>query len=152
MTFSEFQRNVARGIGKFLGTISGSLRRLPKPQLRAAIAEPPALPDTMERVRTVVVEELTRLLGVTGTVVTRAEFEERLRHMVASILVLQQKIRELSVHGPVSEADLSEAIAAVSARESLGVEERSIMEGIFRQNITIQKPDLVNALADGGKT
>jgi len=148
MSFSEIQCNVARGMGKCLGKIVGVTRRRTKKRPRAAIEELPALPDTIGWVRTVVVEELTRLLGVTGTV-TRAEFEERLRHMVASILVLQQKIRELSVHGPVSDADISEAIAAVSARESLGVEERSIMEGIFRQNITIQKPELVNALGDG---
>ncbi len=131
---------LASGIGKLAGRTS---------RLFGSRAQPEPVwpyPSDIERlrIRRIVVQQLTRLLGDEG-MITREEFEERLQRLVASILALQQKIEELSVHGPVSEAALSQAIASVSAAESLGEEEKSVLASIFRRNIAIQKPELLDS-------
>ncbi len=136
--------NICCGLARRIGRLAGRTS-----SLFGSRAQPEPVrqyPSDIERlrIRRIVVQQLTRLLSSEG-MITREEFEERLQRLVASILALQQKIDELSVHGPVSEAALSQAIASVSAAESLGEEEKSVLASIFRHNIAIQKPELLDS-------
>ncbi len=136
--------NICYGLARGIGRLAGGTSRLFGSRAQSKPVWP--YPSDIERlrIRRIVVQQLSRLQGDEG-MITREEFEERLQRLVASILALQQKIDELSVHGPVSEAVLSQAIASVSAAESLGEEEKSVLASIFRHNIAIQKPDLLDS-------
>ena len=100
-----------------------------------------------EQIRSVVIEELTRLAGkeieATGT-----KLEGRLQVMAETILALQEKINELGARGPITEANIWEAVRSLEAAESLTNAERAILVNVFRQNIALQKPELVGAAID----
>lgn len=128
-------------MGKFIGggfSILGSARKV----LRKSIGKLRPL-SSREKIRNIVIDELTRLAAgdaeLTGTTL-----EERLQVMAETILALQEKINELGARGPVSETDMWEAMSSLKAAESLTDDERAILVTVFRQNIAIQKPDLVN--------
>ena len=87
-------------------------------------------------------EELIRLVGK-ETELTRTKLEERLQVMAETILALQERINELSARSPISEADMWEAVGSLEAAESLTDDERAILVNVFRQNIELQKPKLV---------
>ena len=145
MSFTNVCRNFASGLGKSVGTslnVLTSTRKAPR-----KLAEKLRPLSSREKIRSIVIEELTRLVGkeieLTGT-----KFEERLQVMAETILALQEKINELSAHGPVSEADMWEAVRSLEAAESLTNNERAILVNVFRQNIALQKPELVGAAVD----
>ncbi len=100
-----------------------------------------------EQIRSVVIEELTRLVGkeieLTGT-----KLEGRLQVMAETILALQDKISRLGARGPITEANIWEAVRSLEAAESLTNAERAILVNVFRQNIALQKPELVGAAID----
>ena len=51
---------------------------------------------------------------------------------------------ELSSHGLGHEALVSAAMASVENVNRLNIEEKAILTNIFRQNVAIQKPELVD--------
>lgn len=141
MSFTDVFRNFAGSMGKFIGggfSILGSARKV----LRKSIGKLRPL-SSREKIRNIVIDELTRLAAgdaeLTGTTL-----EERLQVMAETILALQEKINELGARGPVSETDMWEAMSSLKAAESLTDDERAILVTVFRQNIAIQKPDLVD--------
>ena len=99
--------------------------------------------SSREKIRSIVIDELTRLAAGDAEL-TGAKLEERLQIMAETILGLQEKINELSARGPVSETDMWEAMSSLKAAESLTDDERAILVTVFRQNIAIQKPDLID--------
>ncbi len=94
------------------------------------------------RIRAIVTEELIHLMGTEG--LAEEKLEQRFKVMAETILALQERINELSVRGPVSETDMWEAMSSLKAAESLTDDERAILVTVFRQNIAIQKPDLID--------
>ena len=145
MSFTNVCRNFASGLGKSVGTslnVLTSTRKAPR-----KLAEKLRPLSSREKIRSVVIEELTRLVGK-KIELTGAKLEERLQVMAETILALQEKINELSAHGPVSEADMWEAVHSLEAAGSLTNEERVILVNVFRQNIALQKPELVGAAVD----
>jgi len=82
------------------------------------------------------------------TELTRTKLEERLQIMAQTILALQERINELSARGPISEADMWEAVDSLKAAESLTNDERAVLVRVFRQNVALQKPELVGAATD----
>ena len=140
MSFTDVCRNFACGMGKFIG---GSINVLawPRKALRKSIEKPWPLPSK-ETIRAIVTEELIRLVGM-ETELTRTKLEERLQIMAETILALQERINELSARGPVSEADMWEAVDSLKAAEALTNDERVVLVKVFRQNVTLQKPELV---------
>ena len=142
MSFTDVCRNFACGMGKFIG---GSCKVLawPRKALRESIKKPQPLPSR-ETIRAIVTEELIRLVGM-ETELTRTKLEERLQIMAETILALQEKINELSARGPVSEADMWEAVDSLKAAEALTNDERVVLVKVFRQNVALQKPELVGA-------
>lgn len=140
MSFTDVCRNFACGIGKFIG---GSINVLawPRKALRGSREKLRPLPPR-ETIRAIVTEELIRLVGK-ETELTRTKLEERLQIMAETILALQERINELSARGPVSEADMREAVDSLKAAESLTNNERVVLVKVFRQNVALQKPELV---------
>lgn len=140
MSFTDVCRNFACGMGKFIG---GSINVLawPRKALRESIKKPQPLP-LRETIRAIVTEELIRLVGK-ETKLTRIKLEERLQIMAETILALQERINELSARGPVSEADMWEAVDSLKAAEALTNDERVVLVKVFRQNVALQKPELV---------
>ncbi len=133
--------DLAKSVGRFIG--AGS-KILPRP-LRAG-KRPTRQKEsswTRERIRSIVIDELTRLAAGNAELMG-AKLEERLQVMAETILGLQEKINELGARGPVSETDMWEAIGSLKAAESLTDDERAILVTVFRQNIAIQKPDLID--------
>ncbi|MHC4487569.1 MAG: hypothetical protein ACYSW7_00105 [Planctomycetota bacterium] len=140
MSFTDVCRNFACGMGKFIG---GSINVLawPRKALRKSTEKPRPLP-LRETIRAIVTEELIRLVGK-ETELTRIKLEERLQIMAETILALQERINELGARGPVSEADMWEAVDSLKAAEALTNDERVVLVKVFRQNVALQKPELV---------
>jgi len=113
-------------------------------QPSASKAEPLS---TREEIRSIIVEELARLQAPEGKAAI-LNLEKRVRFMAETIEALQNRIVELSARGPVSEADMWEAVDSLEAAESLTDDERAILVNVFRQNITLQKPELVGVAVD----
>ena len=103
--------------------------------------------STREEIRSIIIEEMARLQPAEGKV-TLLELEKRMRFMAEAIEALQNKIVELSARGPVSEADMWEAMGSLEAAEFLTRDERAMLVNVFRQNIALQKPELVGAAVD----
>jgi len=99
--------------------------------------------SSRKKIRTIVIEELAHSQG-TGQRITIAELEERLRLMTDTIEAIQKRILELSGRGLEREALVSAAMASVENVSLLNEEERIILTNIFRQNVAIQKPELVD--------
>ena len=70
--------------------------------------------------------------------------EERLEIMAKSILALQKKIEELSAHRPLNDALISQALNSLELDEILNDQERSVLTSVFKENIQLQKPEMVN--------
>jgi len=144
MSFTDACRNIASGLGKFVGASHNVLLRFGKaPRNALRISAQKFRPmSTKEKIRSIVTEELIRLMGK-ETELTRTKLEERLQVMAEAIESLQEEINELSTRGPFSEADMFKAIGSLKAAASLTDDERAILANVFRQNIAIQKPELV---------
>ncbi|MBA7623738.1 hypothetical protein ES703_31137 [subsurface metagenome] len=145
MSFTDVCRNFACGMGKFIG---GSLNVLAWPRKALRKSAGKLRPQSSrEKIRAIVTEELIRLVGG-ETELTRTKLEERLQIMAETILALQERINELSARGPVSEADMWEAVDSLKAAEALTNDERVVLVKVFRQNVALQKPELVGAAID----
>lgn len=145
MSSGNVYRNFACGMGKFIG---GSLKALAS--IRKAVRKSVGKlrpQSSREKIRAIVTEELIHLVGK-ETELTQRKLEERLQVMTQTILALQERINELSACGPISEADMWEAVGSVEAAESLTDDERAILVNVFRQNIALQKPKLVGVAID----
>ena len=130
-----------RGVGTFIGSGTSKILRLFSRTTKLSTRKRQTI-SAQEQVRAIVVEELTRLQGsVPG--ITLGEFEERLRLMAETIEAIQKRILELSDQGFERETLISTAMASVKDVSLLNSEERIILTNIFRQNIALQKPELV---------
>ncbi len=132
---------LARSVGRFIGAGSKILTRSSRAGKRPTGQEESSW--TREKIRAIVIDELTRLM-VREAKLTGTALEEHLQVMAETILGLQEKINELSARGPVSETDMWEAMSSLKSAESLTDDERAILVTVFRQNIAIQKPDLID--------
>ncbi|MHC4098288.1 MAG: hypothetical protein ACYSU3_19800 [Planctomycetota bacterium] len=141
MGFTKVCHNFACSMGRFIGgsfsvlvsvrkALGGSIGRL-RPM------------SSRKKIRTIVLEELARSQGADQTVIL-AQLEERLQLMADTIEAIQQRIMELSGQGLEHEALVSAAMASVENVSLLNEEERAILTNIFRQNVAIQKPELID--------
>jgi len=128
-------------MGKFIGG-SFSVLVSSRKALRELMGKLRPL-SSRKKIRTIAIEELARSQS-TGQRITIAELEERLRLMTDTIEAIQKRILELSGRGLEREALVSAAMASVENVSLLNEEERVILTNIFRQNVAIQKPELVD--------
>jgi hypothetical protein len=140
MSFTDACRNFACGMGKFIGATRNTLGWPRKALKKSAGKLRPR--SSREKIRAIVTEELVHMVGK-ETELTRTKLEERLRVMAETILALQERINELTARGPLSEADMWEAVGSLEAAESLTDDERAILVHVFKQNIALQKPELM---------
>jgi hypothetical protein len=144
MGLNDISRSLGHGIGKLVGTtrkvLSWPGSTLSKAMEKLRSVFPSA------KIRSIVLEELARSQG-TDQKITLAQLEERLRLMADTIEAIQKRILELSGRGLEHEALVAAAMASVENVSLLNEEERVILTNIFRQNLEIQKPELVDSLA-----
>lgn len=139
MDIIDISHSCGRGVGQFVGTTRrflswpGSTFTKAKEKLRFV--------SPSVRVRAIVTEELIRLIGREEPV--GAKYEQRLQVMAETILALQERLDELTVQGRVSEAEILDAMSSLKAADSLTNDERVVLANVFRQNIALQKPELV---------
>lgn len=141
MSFTNVCRNFACGMGKFVGGSFGALVSVRK-ALGESMGKLRPL-SSKKKIRTIVIEELARSQGAEQRI-TLAELEERLWLMADTIEAIQKRILELSGRGLEREALVSAAMASVENVGLLNDEEKVILTNIFRQNVAIQKPELVD--------
>lgn len=141
MGLGDASRGFASGVGKVVGVgrnvffttgraVKGTLGKL-RPRSHG------------EKIRSLVSEELSRLTSEDAAL-AEVKIEERLKAIAEALRALQEKIDELSAHGPVREADMRKAMGSVKAIETLSKDEKAILMNVFRQNIALQRPDLID--------
>jgi len=96
--------------------------------------------------RTTVTEERMHLRDTEAH--TQASLEQRLQVMAEAILALQKRLDELVAGGHISGRDVLEAMASLKVADSLTDNEKAVLVNVFRQNIALQKPKLINTAAD----
>jgi len=139
MGLNDISCSLGQGVGKLVGgtrralSWPGNTFKQAKEKLRFVS------PDA--RVRTIVTEELIRLIGQEELV--DAKFAQRLQVMAETILALQERLDELTIQGRISEADVLDTMNTLKAADSLSNDERIVLANVFRQNIALQKPELV---------
>ncbi len=152
MKLKDFSRGFGHGVGALVGrtckvlswpgsVLSGAMSKLrfifPSPTSTTSTTIP-----TSTRIRAIVIEELMRLMGTEG--LAAEKFEQRLKVMAETILALQERLDEMADSGHISETDMLRAMDSLKSAESLTGDERAVLVNIFRQNIALQKPDLID--------
>jgi hypothetical protein len=140
MGLSDISRGFGHGVGKLVGGTRKVLS-LPGSALSKAIEKLRSIFPSA-KVRTVVAEELTRLMEAEG--LAEEKLEQRFKVMAETILALQKKLDEMVASGHVSQTDMLEAMDSIKTAEALTNDERGVLVNVFRQNIALQKPELVN--------
>lgn len=149
MSLSDICCGLASGLGKFVGVSYSVLVRAgkaPRNALRKSVGKLRPM-SARERIRSIIAEELAHLMGKQAEL-TSAELQERLQVMTEAIESLREEIAELSAHGPVSGADVFKAMRSLRATYSLTSDESAILASVFRQNIAIQRPEMVGTTVD----
>ena len=141
MSLTDVISDFAQGMGKFIGKSFNILFLFRNALRKSAVKLRPR--DSSEKIRAIVIEELTHLPAKEAEL-SGTDFEKRLQLMADTILALQKKINELGFGGQVSETDMFEAMDSLKATELLTEDERAILVTVFRQNIAIQKPNLID--------
>ena len=140
MGLKDISRSLGHGIGKLVGGTRKVLflpcSTLSKTTEKLRSVSPNA------RVRTTVTEELMH-----AEAHTEASLEQRLQVMAETILALQKRLDELVAGGHISGRDILEAMASLKVADSLTDNEKAVLVNVFRQNIALQKPKLINTAA-----
>lgn len=140
--------DISRGFGHSVGRLVGTTRKVlswPGSTLSKAIEKLRSIFPSAN-VRTIVTEELIRLLGAEG--LAEEKLEQRLQVMAETILALQERIDELVARGHISETDMLDAMDSLKTARSLTNDEKAVLVNVFRQNIALQKPELVGTAID----
>jgi len=143
MGLNDISRGVGHGVGKVVGTTRKVLS-WPGSTLSKAI-EKLRFIFPSAKVRTVVTEELTRLIEAEG--LAEEKLEQRFKVIAETILALQKKLDEMVASGHISQTDMLEAMDSIKTADALTNDERTVLVNVFRQNIALQKPELVNTNA-----
>ncbi len=140
--------DISRGFGHSVGRLVGTTRKVlswPGSTLSKAIEKLRSMFPSA-KVRTIVTEELIRLLGAEN--LAEEKLEQRLQVMAETILALQERIDELVARGHISETDMLDAMDSLKTARSLTNDEKAVLVNVFRQNIALQKPELVGTAID----
>lgn len=140
--------DISHSLGHGAGTIVGTTRKVlswPGSTLSKAVEKLRYIfPGA--RTRAIVAEELIRLLSAEG--LAEEKLEQRIKVMAETILALQERLDELGVRGHISQTDMLDAVDSIKAADFLTNDERVMLVNVFRQNIAIQRPELVGVDID----
>jgi hypothetical protein len=139
MDLNDISCSLGQGVGKLVG---GTRKVLswPGSTLSKAIEKLRSVFPSAN-IRAIVTEELMRFMAQKEP--TEEKLEQRLKIMAETILALQERLDEMVTHGRISETDMLEAIDSIKTADSLTNDERMVLVNVFRQNIALQKPELV---------
>ena len=140
--------DISRGFGHSVGRLVGTTRKVlswPGSTLSKAIEKLRSIFPSA-KVRPIVTEELIRLLGAEN--LAEEKLEQRLQVMAETILALQERIDELVARGHISETDMLDAMDSLKTARSLTNDEKAVLVNVFRQNIALQKPELIGTTID----
>jgi hypothetical protein len=139
MDLNDISCSLGPGVGKLVG---GTRKVLswPGSTLSKAIEKLRSVFPSAN-IRAIVTEELMRFMAQKEP--TEEKLEQRLKIMAETILALQERLDEMVTHGRISETDMLEAIDSIKTADSLTNDERMVLVNVFRQNIALQKPELV---------
>ena len=132
-------RTVISGPSKIISLLSKALKRSSKSHK--------FLSDE-EAIRRVVLQEMAHLQGLEGGGLTLSQFEGRLKVMTETILELQKRIDELGLRDSLSAKDMWDAVDSLKTAQTLTNSEMAVLVNIFRKNIALQKPKLVEVGPD----
>jgi hypothetical protein len=93
-----------------------------------------------------VTEELIRLIDQEELL--EAKLEQRLQVIAETVLALQKRLDELNVRDSISQADILDAMSSLKAADSLTNDERVLLANVFRENVALQKPELVGTATE----
>ena len=140
--------DISCSVGQSVGKLVGGTRKVlswPGNTLRRALERLRSVFPSA-KIRAIVAEELMRFMAEKEP--AEEKFEQRLKIMAETILALQERLDEMATHGRISEADMLEALDSLKTAESLTNDEKIVLVNVFRQNIAIQKPELVGVEVD----
>ena len=95
-----------------------------------------------EELRRIVAEQSPRE-DAEQHVLTLQQYDRRLKAMAEALHALQEKIAELQSSGHLNARTMSLAVDAVKNDDHFSADERNILATILKQNIVLQKPELV---------
>ena len=139
MDLNDISCSLGQGVGKLVG---GTRKVLswPGSALSKAVEKLRSVFPSAN-IRAIVTEELMRFMAQKEP--TEEKLEQRLKIMAETILALQERLDEMVTHGRISETDMLEAMDSIKTADSLTNDERAVLINVFRQNIELQKPELV---------
>jgi hypothetical protein len=139
MDLNDISCSLGQGVGKLVG---GTRKVLswPGSALSKAVEKLRSVFPSAN-IRAIVTEELMRFM--TQKEPAEEKLEQRLKIMAETILALQERLDEMVTHGRISETDMLEAMDSIKTADSLTNDERAVLINVFRQNIELQKPELV---------
>lgn len=137
MSFADICCSVANHMGFFAGKSHNVLLSAQK-----KLKESTSLP---EKIRNAMFEKLTRTLYKQAEFVM-TKLSERIEVIDAVAQPFYEKINALSAHGPVSEAQLWEAMNSIKAAKNLTEEEKILLVNIFGKIIGAAKSRFVDAV------
>ncbi|NQT01669.1 MAG: hypothetical protein HQ580_06585 [Planctomycetes bacterium] len=142
MNFADICCSVADYMGRLTGKSHNALSSTQKKLKDSTQAlNPKNLP---EKIRNAIFKKLSQ------TLYRQAEFmmgklSERMETIDEVARPFYEKVNALIAHGPVSEAQLWEAMNSIEAAKKLSKEEKVLLVTIFGQIAGVQKPKFVNA-------
>jgi hypothetical protein len=135
--------DIFSGFGHGVGTLVGQTRKVlswPGSALSKAKEKLHSIFQSA-KIRTIVAEELTRVMEAEEH--AEEKLEQRFNVMAETILALQERLDEMVVDGHISQTDILEVMDSIKTADSLTNDERTVLVNVFRQNIALQKPELV---------
>lgn len=95
-----------------------------------------------EDIRQIIAEQIPRM-DAEQHELTLQQYDRRLKVMAEALHALQEKIAELQSSGHLNARTMSLAVSEVQNDEHFSADERNILATILKQNIVLQKPELV---------
>ncbi|MBF0503636.1 MAG: hypothetical protein HQL14_00900 [Candidatus Omnitrophica bacterium] len=141
MASQESHLNVAWTLGKFAGSAKRGISGLWDVTRRTGSKVSASLLPKDEIYK--IVSEKTAQLNPEQHEMTLQEYDRRLKAMSEAIRVLQEKIAELQLSGHLNAQTMAGAIGSVESDEHFSKDEKNILATILKQNIVLQKPELV---------
>jgi hypothetical protein len=142
MSFTDICCNVADYMGRLAGKSHNAMSSAQKKLKDSTQAlNPKKLPEKM---RTAILRKLSQTLYRQAELMM-GKLSERMEAIDEVARPFYEKVNALIAQGPVSEAQLWEAMNSIEAAENLSKEEKVLLVTIFGQIAGAQKPKFVNA-------
>jgi hypothetical protein len=142
VSFTDICCNVADYMGRLAGKSHNAMSSAQKKLKDSTQAlNPRNLP---EKIRNAIFMKLSQTLYRQAELMM-GKLSERMEAIDEVAMPFYEKVNALIAHGPVSEAQLWEAMNSIESAEKLSKEEKVLLVTIFGQIAGVQKPKYVNA-------